>query len=318
MESMGGVRCPKCPQTWEHTAGKPDYNQKDDKGNKLTKYYYKYINRIAAEHFAKFRARCPHCNSNFCSSCRAEPYHIGFTCEEFKNYQIARKCRYCKEKIEGEGGSPLPIFRDVCKKPECVQLMQKACDKMLPCGHTCYGFRGESKCLPCLNEECVNKNSEATHGAKGDDYCPICYTSGLGDAPSIMPQCGHICHLDCLLSRLKKRWPGPRITFAFCECPICRRWASAPHNAEITTEVKLITDTFEDIRKKAIERLKYEGLDKDKRLHDPNDNFIRSLKNTLLLVFLIICASNVRNPTLVVSKVVKMLMKAKEIIKSQT
>ena len=97
--------------------------------------------RKAAEHFAKFRARCPQegCHTIFCAGCQAEPYHLGYTCEEYKNYQSARKCRYCKEKIEGEGASTLPVFRNVCRKPECVALMGKACDKLLPCGHPCYG-----------------------------------------------------------------------------------------------------------------------------------------------------------------------------------
>lgn len=174
------------------------------------------------------------------------------------------------------------MFKDVCNKQECVDNMNKACDKILPCGHSCYGFRGETKCLPCLNEDCVKKNPQLTLEAKDDDYCPICYTSGIGDAPSIIPECGHICHIDCLLSRLKKRWPGPRITFAFCECPVCRKWASAPQSVEVTAELKSIHDIFEDIRKKAVDRLKFEGLDKDKRLHDPKDKFYNKFEEYAL------------------------------------
>ena len=152
---------------------------------------------------------------------------------------------------------------------------------MLPCGHPCYGFRGESRCLPCLNEECAKKHPEL-HNVNEDEYCAICYTSGLGDAPCIMPDCGHICHIDCLLSRLKKRWPGPRITFSFCECPMCRKWASAPYSPEVTKEMELIKATYEDIRKKAVDRLKYEGLDKDKRLHDPKDKFYNKFEEYAL------------------------------------
>eukprot|EP00826_Nyctotherus_ovalis_P013748 TRINITY_DN1375_c0_g1_i9.p1 TRINITY_DN1375_c0_g1~~TRINITY_DN1375_c0_g1_i9.p1 ORF type:complete len:432 (+),score=91.22 TRINITY_DN1375_c0_g1_i9:404-1699(+) len=283
LEAMGAIRCPKCKQVWEHNQGNPNYNVTDEKGQKLSKYRFPCEDdRTAAEHFAKHRARCPGCGANFCSSCNTEPYHVGFTCEEFKNYQAARKCRYCKEKIENEGASNLPVFRDVCKKDECVENMKKACDKILPCGRPCYGFRGERKCLPCLNEDCVKKNPELTLEAKDDDYCPICYTSGLGDAPSIQPECGHICHVDCLLSRLRKRWPGPRITFAFCECPACRKWVAAPQNPEVAVELASISAIFEDIRKKAVDRLKYEGLDKDKRLHDPNDRFYNKFEEYAL------------------------------------
>jgi E3 ubiquitin-protein ligase MYCBP2 len=119
----------------------------------------------------------------------------------------------------------------------------------------------------------VKKNPALTRDQKEDDYCLVCYTSGLGDSPSLMPECGHLCHEDCLMNRIKKRWSGPRITFSFCECPACRKWASVPNHPEITKEMKLITTLYEEIKKKALERIKFEGLDKDKRLHDPADKF---------------------------------------------
>jgi hypothetical protein len=97
------------------------------------------LNRKAAENYAKFRARCPTCSTDFCAHCLTTPYHIAFTCEDFKSYQGARKCRYCKDKIEGAGASSLPAFLNICKKPECAALMQKACDKVLACGHSCFG-----------------------------------------------------------------------------------------------------------------------------------------------------------------------------------
>ena len=127
--------------------------------------------------------------------------------------------------------------------------------------------------MPCLNEDCVKKSPDPTRNQKEDDYCPICYTTGIGETAAIMTECGHICHVDCLMNRIKKGCPGPRITFSFCECPMCRKWTNAPQHPEIAIEMKKTTDLFEDIRKKALDRLKYEGLDKDKRLHDPNDKF---------------------------------------------
>ncbi len=154
--------------------------------------------------------------------------------------------------------------------------------RLISACHSIVGFRGETHCLPCLNEDCVKKHPDITKSQKEDDYCPICYTTGIGDSPAVMPECGHICHVECLMSRIKKRWPGPRITFSFCECPMCRKWASAPDHPEITKEMKQIRDTFEDIRKKAVDRLKYEGLDKDKRLHDPNDKFYNKFEEYAL------------------------------------
>jgi E3 ubiquitin-protein ligase MYCBP2 len=46
---------------------------------------------------------------------------------------------------------------------------------MLPCGHPCAGIKGESKCLPCLRDDCPSKNMEID----GSDYCNICFVEGL-------------------------------------------------------------------------------------------------------------------------------------------
>jgi E3 ubiquitin-protein ligase MYCBP2 len=72
--------------------GKADMNLKDDQGKKLT--------QEAAVHMAKFRIRCPKCEKNFCTKCLEEPYHLGKTCEQFKSFKAARKCRYCDEQIK--------------------------------------------------------------------------------------------------------------------------------------------------------------------------------------------------------------------------
>jgi hypothetical protein len=147
----------------------------------------------------------------------------------------------------------------------------------------------------------VKKNPGLTNDAKDDDYCPICYTSGIGDAPSIKPECGDICHVDCLFNRLKKCWSGPRITFAFCECPTYRKWVNAPQNPEVAAEMKKVKDIFEDIRKKSMDRLKYEGLGQTFTLSDymilKIDSII-SLKNMHLLVSPITYATSVRSLTL--------------------
>ena len=35
-------------------------------------------------------------------------------------------------------------------------------------------------------------------------------------------KCGHVFHYHCCRRVLMKRWAGPRITFAFSQCPICK------------------------------------------------------------------------------------------------
>ena len=122
--------------------GAVDYNTKDDKGEP--------ISAEAAEHCAKFRIRCQ-CEKNFCSSCNSTPYHTGKTCEQFKDYKAAAKCRSCEKKMEGINNAMLPLaIRDFCNDEECKKNQADACTKMLECGHPCGGFRGEVSCLPCL------------------------------------------------------------------------------------------------------------------------------------------------------------------------
>jgi hypothetical protein len=49
----------------------------------------------------------------------------------------------------------IPAFKDVCRQPDCIEIMNKSCDKVLDCGHCCKGFKGETSCLGCLEEDCI-------------------------------------------------------------------------------------------------------------------------------------------------------------------
>ena len=46
------------------------------------------LSKAAAKHMAENRIRCPDCSTNFCSSCMAAPYHVTFTCHEYKERQV--------------------------------------------------------------------------------------------------------------------------------------------------------------------------------------------------------------------------------------
>jgi hypothetical protein len=65
------VRC-ECSTVLSIEPSKPDYKQKDDMGNPISKE--------AAEHMASFRVRCSNCAKNFCTVCNRTPYHVGRTC----------------------------------------------------------------------------------------------------------------------------------------------------------------------------------------------------------------------------------------------
>ena len=113
---------------------------------------------------------------------------------------------------------------------------------------------------------------------KEDDYCTICYTAGFGQAPCVQLECKHIFHLECILNKVKKKWPGPRIVFNFLECPSCKKRIRASHCKILTDEVKQSEVVEEDVMKKATERAKFEGLEKNPRLKDPNDKFYNDLR----------------------------------------
>ena len=203
--------------------GRVDYGQKDDRGVQLS--------RAAAENMSKFRIRCRNCARVFCTSCEADPYHLGKTCEEHKQFRESRKCRFCATLINKPPARyAKPAFMDVCEEAACVDLMDQSCDKVLPCGHCCGGFRGEQKCLPCLHEDCVEKAPEQTLSETADSYCVICYVSALGEQPCVQLSCKHIFHVECLVRRLEQRFAGPRITFLFATCASCKTRVDAPHH----------------------------------------------------------------------------------------
>jgi len=109
-----------------------NYAAKDEKGQT--------VSRATAEHMAKFRVRCATCTENFCTNCKIMPYHINMTCEEAATKKAAVKCRYCWDMMDQPDLTRPRAFQDVCKKKDCVDLMNMACDKFHPCNHVCKGY----------------------------------------------------------------------------------------------------------------------------------------------------------------------------------
>ncbi|XP_063236464.1 E3 ubiquitin-protein ligase MYCBP2 isoform X2 [Bacillus rossius redtenbacheri] len=171
-------------------------------------------------------------------------------------------CRFCG----ATGSSGLLAIGNICADQECQEHARHACSKLLPCGHVCGGIKGESPCLPCLH------GCSADPGLKqdADDMCMICFTEALSCAPAIQLNCGHVFHLTCCKSVLMKRWAGPRITFAFSLCPICKSPMEHWVLAELLRPVK---DLREDVRRKALMRLEYEGLHKAEAITSPGARF---------------------------------------------
>eukprot|EP01107_Rhizomastix_libera_P007554 TRINITY_DN2253_c0_g1_i2.p1 TRINITY_DN2253_c0_g1~~TRINITY_DN2253_c0_g1_i2.p1 ORF type:complete len:650 (+),score=112.13 TRINITY_DN2253_c0_g1_i2:497-2446(+) len=240
-------KCPKCGLQFERAESKEDTS-------KLTDADSKPLTPAAQESYKKYRIRCQ-CETIFCAKCNEIPFHLGYTCEQFKAYRSAKKCRFCDEQIKP--GTPAQYgIHDVCSNPECVEKSKTSCTKILKCGHPCCGVRNEVSCLKCLHEGCIPEDEI-------DEYCNICWVEGLPAAPCVQLECKHIFHYHCLVKRLQEKWPTARITFGFCDCPLCKQPIKHPAlNFLLDPIMKLKSE----LEAKATQRLQYEGLAKSKDL----------------------------------------------------
>ena len=256
----GGImaQCSCGNVTWLEP-GKPDYHYKDDTGKILSKTH--------ADHMAMFRFRC-YCSKITCASCHAEPYHTGKTCEEFKAFKLAKHCRYCMSTIKSSANH--------CKNVDCKSRYKNSCKKELTCGHICFGTNDETQCSECLEEAC---------NGRGNDYCTICHTEGLSSAPCVFLECSHIFHYECLSETLKNRWPGPRITFKFARCPACNSWINALYSPSIQALIAPVVSLYQEIRDKALKRLKYEGLENHPKLSQIDSQYYKKEEDYALNTF---------------------------------
>ncbi|WAQ99892.1 MYCB2-like protein [Mya arenaria] len=147
---------------------------------------------------------------------------------------------------------------------------ENACSKTLSCGHLCGGIRDENPCLPCLHQCRVDDREHLKQDA--DDMCMICFTEALSAAPAIQLKCGHVFHLPCAKEVLQNSWVGPRITFGFSLCPICKCNIDHPVLRSI---LRPIQNLYEDVRRKALMRLEYEGLHKAEAITTPGARFYK-------------------------------------------
>lgn len=170
------------------------------------------------------------------------------------------RCRFCG--IYGNSG--LLAVGNVCVDEQCQEYSANACSKILACSHCCAGIINEVNCPPCLNQKCQSATAYDLKKPKltqdGDDMCMICFTEALSCAPSIQMSCGHVFHFHCSKLILQKRWHGARISFAFSQCPICKSDILHESLKDLLEPINALKD---DVKRKAVMRLKYEGIDKE-------------------------------------------------------
>ncbi|XP_050683096.1 E3 ubiquitin-protein ligase MYCBP2 [Leptidea sinapis] len=162
---------------------------------------------------------------------------------------VAGVCRFCGTK----GNSGLLAIGNICADQQCQEHGREACSRTLGCGHFCGGVRGERTCLPCLFG-CTHSSSLRQDA---DDMCMICFTDPLQAAPAIQLTCGHVFHLHCCRKVLLNKWNGPRISFSFAKCPICKEDISHWTLEELVAPVRQL---YEEVHRKALMRLEYEGM----------------------------------------------------------
>uniref|UniRef100_H3A1N3 RCR-type E3 ubiquitin transferase n=1 Tax=Latimeria chalumnae TaxID=7897 RepID=H3A1N3_LATCH len=172
-------------------------------------------------------------------------------------------CRFCGSR----SGTELSAVGSVCSDPDCQEYAKAACSKTHPCGHICGGVKNEEQCLPCLHG-CDKSTSSLKQDA--DDMCMICFTEALSAAPAVQLDCSHVFHLQCCRRVLENRWIGPRITFGFLACPICKNTVNHPRLKDLLDPIRQL---YEDVRKKALMRLEYEGLHKSVRFYNDPAGF---------------------------------------------
>ncbi|XP_043928839.1 E3 ubiquitin-protein ligase MYCBP2 [Protopterus annectens] len=172
-------------------------------------------------------------------------------------------CRFCGSR----NGTELLAVGSVCSDSDCQEYAKAACSRTLPCGHLCGGVKNEEHCLPCLHG-CDKSTSSLKQDA--DDMCMICFTEALSAAPALQLECSHVFHLHCCRRILQNRWVGPRITFGFMACPICKSKISHLVLKDLLDPIK---DLYEDVRRKALMRLEYEGLHKSEAITVPGVRF---------------------------------------------
>lgn len=169
-------------------------------------------------------------------------------------------CRFCG----APGATGLLSAAVTCA--DCREHAANACSKTHPCGHLCNGIRSETTCLPCLH------GCGAAKGLRqdADDMCMICFSEALSCAPAVQLSCGHVFHYHCCKTVLSRGWSGPRITFGFSLCPICK----APmEHAVLKDLLEPIRALFEDVKRKALMRLEYEGLHRAEAITTPGARF---------------------------------------------
>lgn len=274
----GLVTCPNtedCNNQILFEKGEIDYNTKDRNNMKLARHY--------AENYAAQRVKCPQCKTEFCVDCKASPYHIGQTCQEYKDYQDSEKCRYCDTVIDSYTKGP---YAEICNNGECLRLGSNACTEYLRCGHPCYGCKDETRHLGCLEGDCPDYNN--IYNKTKSDSCEMCHDY-YSNAPIVQADCGHMFHWHCMKTKLDFKWVGPKLIFTHIHCQTCKKELSLSNNKDLQELVNKDLKLFEQIKDMTLKRMRIEGLDKDPRIAEQGEFYKKPLEFGLFKISYHMC-----------------------------
>ena len=188
-------------------------------------------------------------------------------------------CRFCDRTLteknrakftgDDEKLAKVETLSNVCNDDFCMESARTVCQKRLPCGCLCCGIKDEKTCLPCLSADCEG-HIEAEIKEDRDTYCNICYTDTLAAQPTILLECGHAFHYQCCHKMLELRYNGPRITFGFRGCPLCKKVMRHPGLNKLNEPLDKL---FDAVKQKSLMRLQYEKLDKHADIVNANGRF---------------------------------------------
>jgi len=189
-------------------------------------------------------------------------------------------CRFCKTILNASGTNTAPNVGSacfdgkVCSSELCIELVPQSCDKLLQCGHPCFGVRDEKVCPPCFT--CDQGPDGKPHGIKvvADDYCSYCFDN-ISAEPCLVLGCNHVFHKACLTRMLEARWNGARIDFGFMQCPTCRQEIAHEELGEVLESIIALK---EEVERKALMRLEYDNLSQCQDITSPGGRFYQDPK----------------------------------------
>lgn len=83
--------------------------------------------------------------------------------------------------------------------------------------------------------------------------------------------------MDCIRTRVQKRWDGLAISIKYALCPSCNQWMEAPVHDWLESLVQEAKTLEEKILEKCVLRAKHEGLDLDERIKDPKSEYFNNV-----------------------------------------